>query len=139
MLSQFLLHNEVNQLYVYVYIYPCPLKSPTHHHPGPSRSSQSIELSSLCLATCHQRSILHKQCMYFNPAFHSSHLLLPFMSVLYVCISIPALAIGSSLHFSRFHTCMLIYYICFSLSDFTLYDCLYPSTSLQMTRFCSCL
>ena len=68
MLSQCLLYNEVNQLYVYVYIYPCPLKSPTHHHPCPSRSSQSIELSSLCLATCHQRSILHTVVCVFQPS-----------------------------------------------------------------------
>ena len=74
-----------------------------------------------------------------TPASHSSHPLLPCMSVLYVCISIPALAIGSSGHSPRFHVRMLIYYICFSLSGFILYDCLYPSTSLQMTQFCSCL
>ena len=46
MLCGFLLHNEVNQLYVYVYISPpswTSLPSPCH----PSQSPQSIELSSL--------------------------------------------------------------------------------------------
>ena len=38
-------------------------------------------------------------------------------SVLCVCISIPALQIGSSVPFPRFHTYVLIYNICFPPSD----------------------
>ena len=43
-------------------------------------------------------------------------------SILCVCISIPALQIGSSVPFYRFCIDTLIYGICFSLSDFTLYN-----------------
>ena len=44
-------------------------------------------------------------------------------------------------HFSRFHIHALIYVICFSLSDFlhSVWQSLDPSTSLQMTQFCSFL
>ena len=44
--------------------------------------------------------------------------------VLYICVSISALQTGSLYHFSRFHIYALIYNICFSLSNFTLYDSL---------------
>ena len=37
--------------------------------------------------------------------------------VLHICVSISALQTGSSVHFSRFHIYVLIYDICFSLSD----------------------
>ena len=46
-MCSFLLHNEVNQLYVYMYsslLSPAVLHLPSH----PSGSSQSTELSSLC-------------------------------------------------------------------------------------------
>ena len=43
MLCSFLLYNEMNQLFVY--IYPLPLAAALYNHP--SRSSQSMELSSL--------------------------------------------------------------------------------------------
>ena len=58
MLCQFLLYNEVNQLYVY--LYPLPLGPPSHPSPShPSRSLQSTKLSSLCYAAgSHQLSIL---------------------------------------------------------------------------------
>ena len=41
-------------------------------------------------------------------------------------------------HFSRFHIYVLIYDICFSLSDIlhSVWQSLDPSTSLQMTQFC---
>ena len=44
-------------------------------------------------------------------------------------------------HFSRFHIYVLIYDICFSLSDLlhSVWQTLGPSTSLQMTQFCSFL
>ena len=49
MLCQFLLYNNVNQLYVYIYL--LPLEPPCHTPPShPSRSSQSTRLSSLCYA-----------------------------------------------------------------------------------------
>ena len=81
------------------------LNLPPLHTPSlPSRSSQSTELSSLCYtATCHWLSILHMvmdmfQCLSLN----LSHPLLPqcvHKSVLYVCITVPALYIGSSVTF----------------------------------------
>ena len=44
-------------------------------------------------------------------------------------------------HFSRFHICVLIYYICFSLSDLlhSVWQSLDASTSLQMTQLRSFL
>ena len=45
MLCEFLLYNEVNQLYVYTH----PLLGPPFHPPShPSRSPQSTKLRSLC-------------------------------------------------------------------------------------------
>ena len=61
-------------------------------------------------------SILFSQ---FFPLSPSPHVHMP---ILYISISIPALKIGSSVHFSRFHIYALIYDICFSLSYFPLYD-----------------
>ena len=74
-----------------------------------------------------------QQCVHFShnlPIHPTSRLYVQvYMSVLYVCISIP-IFIDS--------TCSLIYDIYFSLSDFTvLRQTLGPSTSLQMTSFCS--
>ena len=63
------------------------------------------------------------------PQVHSLHLRL------YSC---PAPRFFRTIFFSfRFHIYMFAYGICFSLSDFTLYDRLYlgPSTSLQITQF----
>ena len=42
-------------------------------------------------------------------------------------------------HFSRFHTYVLIYDICFSLTYFTLYDKHFICVSTDMTQFCSFL
>ena len=60
-------------------------------------------------------------------------------SVLYVCLSIHALQVGSSVCFSRFHTCVLIYGIialyCTMLSCIRLFcdpmDCCPPGSSLH--------
>ena len=49
----------------------------------------------------------------------------PDVSILYICISIPSLQVGSSIQFSIFHIYALTYDIYFSLFDllhFTLYD-----------------
>ena len=61
-------------------------------------------------------------------------------SMLYVCVFIPVLPLGSSELFSfffRFHIYVLAYGICFSLSDLRHCVCqtLGPSTSLQITQF----
>ena len=72
---------------------------PTQFHP--SRLSQSIELSFLCCAAAsHQLAVLHMAvyiCQSYSP--NSSHLPFPLcvhISVLYICVSIPALQVGSS-------------------------------------------
>ena len=54
--------------------------------------------------------------------------------VLYACVYISALQRGSSVPFSRFHICVLIYNICFSLSDL-----LHPYDSFQVHPcLCKC-
>ena len=103
MLCQFLLYNKVNQLYVH--IYPLPLKLPSYSSLIPPRRTwQSTELSSLCYITAsYQLSVLHMVvylCQSQSP--NSSHLPLPHqvhMSAVYVCVSIPALQINSSVPF----------------------------------------
>ena len=90
MLCQFLMYNEVNQLYVY--IYPLPLGPPSY----PCRSSQSTRLSSLCYtAASHQLFVVHMvlcvcQCYSPNsshPLFLSScvHMSISYIGHLYTC------------------------------------------------------
>ena len=71
-----------------------------------------------------------RECPY--APFHST-------SILYVCIFIPVLQLGSSVpFFFRFHIYVLAYGICFSLSDLlhSVWQTLGPSTSVQITQFC---
>ena len=102
------------------------LPGPSSHPPiPPSRSPESPRLSPLYYAVAPTSYQFCTWCVYVSLLLSRlSHCPLPphvHMSFLYVCISIPALQIGSSVlyHFSRLHTYTLIY-ICFSLSDFTL-------------------
>ena len=57
-----------------------------------------------------------------------------------VCLFMPCKLVHLQ-HFSRFHIYALIYDICFSLCDLlhSVWQSLGPSTSLQMTQFCSFL
>ena len=116
-------------MYTYIPISPpsyMPLPPSLSH---PSRWSQSTELTSLCYAAVsHQLSILH-MVVYICQCYSltSSQIIFPplcvLKSILYVCVLIPALSLGSSEPiFLRFHIYVLAYGICFSLSDFTLYD-----------------
>ena len=98
--AQFLLYSNVNQLYVYISP-PSWAPPPTHPQYHPSRSSQNTELSSLFYtAASHQLSILHLVvyiCQWYSP--NLSHISFPYcvhMLILYLCISIYALQIGSS-------------------------------------------
>ena len=83
-----------------IYIYPLPpLPSPQ-----PSRSSQSIRLSSLCyIATFHQlsisRMVVYICWCYFSPFVSLSPSPTGHKSVLYVFISIPYLQMGSLILF----------------------------------------
>ena len=63
MSCQFLLGNELNELYVYP---PLPLNLPTPPT-HPSRLSESTELSSLCHMASHKLSICTWHCIYVNP------------------------------------------------------------------------
>ena len=94
----------------------------------PSRSSKSASLGSLCYTgTSHHQSNLHT-IEYIHRCYFSISPTLSFppcvhKSVIYICISISFLQIGSSIPFYRFHICVLIYNICFLfLTYFTLYN-----------------
>ena len=117
---QFLLYNEVNQLYVY--LYPLPLGPPSHPSIPPiqfiteHRAELPVLYSRFPLASCFTHgsvfmSNLISQYIPFSPSpavstcpfSTSTSLFLPYKQVhLY--------------HFSRFHIYALIYEICFSLS-----------------------
>ena len=90
----------------------------------PSMSSQSTELTSSCYNRERQQVPTNQlfytqQCIYVNPNL-PIHPTLPFpphvhMSILYTCISIAALQIGSSVPFFQIpHICVNIQYLFFS-------------------------
>ena len=131
MLCWFLPYINVNQLYIYIYIYMYVSMnlpaSPSH----PSRLSQSPHLSSLEPYSKVPLAVLFTYggvCFHATLSIHplhSSHLLLPepprlriHKSVLYACISIAALQIGSSVpSFWALYIYAFIDNICFSLSE----------------------
>ena len=138
MVCQFLLYNKVNQLYIYIYPHIPSLLCLSPTHPSHlSRWSQSTELISLCYAAAyHQLSILHLV-VYICPCHYltSSQLTLPpprvLKSILYICVFIPVLTLGSSeqfvLTFFRFHVYVLAYGVLTAVSaaiSSTLYDSL---------------
>ena len=125
LLCQFLLHKQSESaVRMHITPYPFPLVSPSHPPYPTALWSKSTELISLCYAAAsHQLSVLHLV-VYICPchSLTSSQLTLPpphvLKSVLYVCIFIPVLPLGSSdLFFFRFHIHVLAYSICYSLSD----------------------
>ena len=79
------------------------------------------------------------QCHFLSSSHPPFPLLCP--HVLYICVLILALEIGSFVHFFRFHIYVLIHNICFSLSDLlhNVQQSLDPFTFLQMTQFHSFL
>ena len=113
-----------------------PLTLPSH----PSGSSQSPERGSLCLQQLPASCLFHTwRCVHViavRPLPLPPHVHMPFLSV---CISVPALKIGSSVlyHFSRLHTYAVnIWYLFFSFwLCLTLYDRLYPSTYLANFKY----
>ena len=136
MLSYFLLCNNVKQLHVYIHplsvepLFPSP--HPTHlgHHTA-SQSWAPCPIQELPPSYLFTHSSANKSIPIskFIPTPALVH-----TSVLYVCISIPTLQIGSLiLFFSRIHIYILIHDI-FSLSDLFCSDRLGPSMSLEMTR-----
>ena len=111
-LGQFLLYNEVHQLYVYTHA--LPLGPPTRHRPLaelPTLYSRFPQLSVLQLAV-HIRQF----------PFPSSSLLPPPVSTGSFSMTASLFLPCKQVHlyrFSRFHIYALIYNICFSLSDLT--------------------
>ena len=121
MLCQFMLYNKTNQLYAQIYPFLLNL-CPTHSTSYPSGLSWSTQMSSLCYKS--RFPVLN---YYTHDSVYMSILISHFipiplphnyahMSVLYVCVSIPALKIGSSVPFFRFLIYVLIYDLCFSVS-----------------------
>ena len=123
MVCQFLLYNKVNQLYIYIQPHISSLlRLPPIILSHPPRQSQSTKLLSLCYAAAsHQLSIL-QLVLYICPRhpLASSQLPLPLphvlKSILYVCIFIPVLPLGSSEHFffQIPYICVSIQYLFFS-------------------------
>ena len=121
------IRKRISYTYTYVPISPHSCISLLPHHP--SRWSQSTKLISLCYAAAsHKLSILHLV-VYISPchSLTSSQLTLPptpcpQVHSLHLCLySCPAPRFFLTFFF-RFDIYMLAYGICFSLSDFTLYD-----------------
>ena len=123
MVCQFLLYNKVNQLYIYIHPHISsllrlppshpPYPTPLGGHKAPSRSPCAMQLPP----TSYLFYIW--QCIYVHATLTSSQLTLPpprvLKSILYVCVFIPVLPLGSSEHFFlRFHI-----YV-FMLKDFML-------------------
>ena len=133
-------------MYTYIPIFPPSCVSLPPSLSCPSRWSQSTDLISLCYAAAsHHLSILHLAvyiCLCHSLTssqltLHPPHVL---KSILYVCVFIPILPLGSSEPFFfslRFHIYVLAYGICFSLSDLihSAWQSLGPSSSLQITQF----
>ena len=121
-----------------MHIYPRFFGFPSHL--GPHRA-----LSSLCYPVgspliCFTQSSVY-MCAYANPKL-PIHLIPPshpgvHRVVLYVCASLSAFQIDSSVPFSRVYIHALMYDICFSPSDslHSVWQPLGPSASLQMAEF----
>ena len=118
-------------MYTYIPISPpsCVSLPPSLSHPA--RWSESTELISLCNATAsHQLSILHlvvyiRQCY----SLTLSQLTLPhpcvLKSLLYICVFIPVLPLGSSEPFfflDSIYMCQHTVFVFLFLTYFTLYD-----------------
>ena len=127
---------------MYTYI-PISLPSCASLPPSLSHPKHRADLPVLC--SCFPLAIyftfgsvyMSMTLSHFVPAYPSPHHVLK--SILYICIFIPVLPLGSSepLFLFRFHIYVLAYSICFSLSDLlhSVRQILGPSTSLQITQF----
>ena len=135
MVCQFLLYNKVNQLYIYIYprIYSLlrlpptlpipPLQVVTKH-----RADLPVLCSCFPLAIYFTSGSVHMSVLlsHFVPAYHS-----PFhvcKSILYVCVFIPVLSLGSLETFFFFldsvYMCQHMVFVFLFLTYFTLYDSL---------------
>ena len=104
--------------YVYTYI-PSTLSLPPTPHPTPLVITKHQTELPVLYSSFPQLSVHTWQCVYVT---HCSQFVPPshfHMSILYICVSIPPLQIGSSVpFFPRFHTYMLIYDIIWYLFFF---------------------
>ena len=116
MLCQFLLCSKVNQSYVY--IYPLFFRFPSHlgHHRALSRVPGAIHLVLISYLFYTQ------QCINVNPNLPVHPTLGNHKFVLYICDSISALQISSSVPFFYIPHISDIINLFFSLTCFTLYD-----------------
>ena len=127
-------------MYTYIPISPSSCASLPRSLSHPSRWSQSTELISLGYAAAsHQLSVIHLvvyicQCY----SFISSQLTLPppcvLKSMLYLCVFIPVLPLGSSEPFSFLqipHICVSIRYLFFSFRLTS--HCMTDSRSIHFT------
>ena len=91
-----------------------PLSQPTHvcHHRAPSWAPCAFPRFPLASSFTPGSVYMSVLISLFIPPASPCDV---HMSLLDTCISIPALQIGSSVPFSRFHIYTLIYFICFSL------------------------
>ena len=121
MLCQFLLYNKVNQLYVYIYPHISSLLSLPPTLPIPPlqvvtkhRADLPVLCSSFPLAIYFTfGSVYVSATLSLRPSFPSLPCVLK--SVLYICVFIPAMPLGSSVPFFQIpHMCVSIWYLFFS-------------------------
>ena len=137
-------HQSESAICIHIPPYPLPLEPPSHlPYPTPlGVEKHQADLPVLCgcfpLAiyfTC--GSVYMSMLLSLRPCIPLSppHVL---ECILYVCVFIPALPLGSSVPFFFYiHIYALAYGICFSLSDSlcSVWQTLDPPTSLQITQF----
>ena len=115
-------HQHESAIYMYTQI-PSVLSLPPTHCPvsplkiiAEHQAELPVPHSSFPLAICFTYNSIYMSMLpsQFVPPSPSRCL---HKSILYICICIPALQIGYQCRFSRFHIYVLIYNICFYLSD----------------------
>ena len=127
MVCQYLLYNKVNQLYIYIYPHFSSLLHLPPTLPIPPLQVDTKHQADLpVLCSCFPLAIILHLVVYICQCYSltSSELTLSpphvLKSMLYICIFIPVLPLGSSEPFYflfRFHIYVFAYSICFSLSD----------------------
>ena len=131
MVCQFLLYNKVNQLYIYIYPHiPSLLHLPPTLPIPPLQVVTKHQADLPVLCGCFPVAI----CFTFGSVYMSMPLSLrprlpfplpvsssPFSMSAFLFLSCPQV-LQNLFFFFRFHIYALAYSICFSLSDFTLYD-----------------
>ena len=122
---QFLLYNEVNQLYVY--LYPFPLGPSCHPPSHPSRLSQSTRLSSLCYTAGSHQLFYTWQSIYVKPNLpvHPTLLFPPCPHVHSLCLhlySCPANRFICAIFLDSTYIRQYTIFVFLFLAYFTLYD-----------------